>query len=215
MHFESRDALDRARAAVESHRNVILLWRDERSLDLARRVFNVQNELCPDMAFCLGTIDRPKAATRPVVWISRKDRERLSDPPPDAPGLTDWPDDLATPLRRLNYRLMGATLRFPSSDAWRRLLMRTYTPLAHQRLNRGLVVLAEGKTVISDRLHGHVLATLMQIPNIIIDNSYGKLSSFHDTWMRDVTGVRFAGSSREALAMVRDGNVETIEAIRR
>jgi len=92
--------------------------------------------------------------------------------------------------------------------------MRTYTPLAHQRLRRGLAVLAEGKTVISDRLHGHVLATLMQIPNIIIDNSYGKLSSFHDTWMRDVTGVRFAASSSEALAMALEEPVETAEVTR-
>ena len=92
--------------------------------------------------------------------------------------------------------------------------MRTYTPLARQRLGRGLAELAEGKIVISDRLHGHILATLMQIPNILIDNSYGKLSSFYDTWMRDVTGVRFAVSSREALAMVQEENVETAEASR-
>ncbi|MEO8576519.1 MAG: polysaccharide pyruvyl transferase family protein [Gemmatimonadales bacterium] len=208
MYFERRDALDRARAAVESHRNVILLWRDERSLELARREFNVPNELCPDMAFCLGTIDRSRAPARPIVWISRKDRERVWDAPEDAPGLTDWPDDRATPLRRINYCLMGATVRFPSTDVWRRLLMRSYVPLARQRLGRGLDMLSEGKLVITDRLHGHILAMLMQIPTILIDNSYGKLSSFYDTWMRDVAGVRFASSPLEALAMAQEEPVE-------
>ena len=213
MHFEKRDALDRARTAVESHRNVTLLWRDVRSLEMARSEFNVTNELCPDMAFSLGTIDRPKAATQPIVWISRNDRERRTDPPPGAPGLTDWPDDRATILRRINYRLMGATLRYPSSDGWRRLLMRTYTPLAHQRLRRGLNVLAAGKTVVSDRLHGHVLATLMQIPNVLIDNSYGKVSSFYETWMRDVSGVRFATSGREALEIELEEPLQVAGAI--
>lgn len=204
MYFGERRALDRARGAVEKHRHLTLLWRDERSLEMARREFNVASELCPDMAFCLGPLERPRAATQPVVWISRTDRERWAAPPARAAGVTDWPDDRATPLRRLNYALMGATRRFPQRRLWRALLMRTYEPLASQRLRRGLIALAAGKVVITDRLHGHILAIMLGMPSILLDNSYGKLSSFHDTWTREIDGVRFAETSEEALTLAED-----------
>jgi len=37
-------------------------------------------------------------------------------------------------------------------------------------------------SVISDRLHAHILACLMEIPNTIYDNSYGKNSRYISTW---------------------------------
>lgn len=201
MHFQGRPALDRARAAVDKHRNLTLLWRDDHSLEIARREFNVANELCPDMAFCLGSLERPLAATQPVVWISRNDKERSVDPPIDATGVTDWPVEPYTPLRRLNDALTGATMRFPHQRFWRTLLTRTFSPLANYRLRAGLMTLCKGKVVITDRLHGHILSVLLGIPHVILDNSYGKLSSFHKAWTRDIDGVQLARSADEAVAM--------------
>jgi pyruvyl transferase EpsO len=52
-------------------------------------------------------------------------------------------------------------------------------------------------------LHGHILATLLGIPHVILDNSYGKLSSFYRQWTNDTDGIVFAEDSREALEMAR------------
>lgn len=201
MHFQGRPALDRARAAVDKHRNLTLLWRDEHSLETARREFNAASELCPDMAFCLGSLERPPAATQPIVWISRNDKEKSVVAPTDSPGVTDWPREPYTPLRRLNDSLTGVTIRFPRQRFWRALLTRTFSPLATSRLRAGLRTLGRGEVVITDRLHGHILSMLLGIPHVILDNSYGKLSSFHKAWTCGVDGVQFARSADEAIAM--------------
>ncbi|MDQ3243603.1 MAG: polysaccharide pyruvyl transferase family protein, partial [Gemmatimonadota bacterium] len=201
MHFESRDAFDRARAAVARHRRLTLLWRDTASLETATRELDAPSHLCPDMAFCLGPLKRLRSGTQPIVWLSRRDRERAIDPPAEAGGVTDWLDERHTALRRANYALMGATTRLTPRSLWHRLLMKTYVPLATQRLDRGIEKLSVAEVVITDRLHGSVLAMLLQIPHVLVDNAHGKLSAFHDTWLRDVEGVRFARSAEEAVMM--------------
>ena len=35
---------------------------------------------------------------------------------------------------------------------------------------------------MSDRLHAHILCLLMGIPHVLLDNTYGKVRSFHETW---------------------------------
>jgi pyruvyl transferase EpsO len=212
IHFENRDAMDRARRVLEGHRDFTLLVRDDRSLEVTRRELGVNGVLCPDLALCLGTLDRPAAAEHDIVWLSRTDRESASPPPADSDiAVTDWVDEPGTVLRRVNYALMGAAVRRPSSRLWRSLLVRTYGPLAKRRLRRGLRVLARGRVVITDRLHGHILSLMMGVPHVVLDNTYGKISSFHRTWTAGADGVRIAGSAAEAVALARQlaGNAPT------
>ena len=56
---------------------------------------------------------------------------------------------------------------------------------AEARLQRGLRLLARGERVLTDRLHVHILCTLMGIPHVVLDNSYAKLTSFITTWPAD------------------------------
>jgi pyruvyl transferase EpsO len=262
IHFGSRPTLDRARRIVDSHPRFHLLVRDARSLDIARREFDVPSSLCPDMAFCLGPLDRSTPPVTDVVWLSRTDAEsahpamstpmldglgsagldgittlngqepdlprdrrvhagaRPSDPhdsrsiaPPGAIDVADWIDEPVTPLLRANYALMGLTLRAPAVRFPRQLLMRTFEPLARQRLGRGLHILSAGRVVITDRLHGHILSLLLSIPHVLLDNSYGKIASFYETWTRESSLVRFAGSAGEAVRIAREwieGGVRTV-----
>jgi exopolysaccharide biosynthesis predicted pyruvyltransferase EpsI len=41
----------------------------------------------------------------------------------------------------------------------------------------------------------------MGISHVLLDNSYGKLSSFHETWTAGVDNVRWAQSPAEALRL--------------
>lgn len=218
LHFEAQANLDRARAAVDGHGNVTILCRDDSSLEIARREFNVASELCPDMAFCIGSLDRPRSASRPIVWIARNDKESVHAVSAGADAFVlDWDDEPRTRLFRVNRALTDAAMRPPRSlrrallsrrgwrellprKTWRSLAIRTYEPLARQRLRRGLDMLAAGNMVITDRLHGHILAMLLGIRHVILDNTYGKLSSFHRAWTTGVEGVHFAASVEEALS---------------
>jgi pyruvyl transferase EpsO len=80
-------------------------------------------------------------------------------------------------------------------------LSRLYVPLAHERLHRGLTLLASGRVVITDRLHGHILCLLMGVPHVVLDNTYGKLSTFRDAWTADVDSAWWASTPAEASAI--------------
>jgi exopolysaccharide biosynthesis protein PssK len=68
-------------------------------------------------------------------------------------------------------------------------------------MNFGCRLLARGKVVVTDRLHGHILSLLLGIPHVLLDNSYGKLRHFHETWTWSMPRVRWVESSAEARAV--------------
>ena len=184
LHFERRQTLDRARRVLESHPSFTLLAREERSLSLARRELDLPVQLCPDLAFFLGPLPRPVAPRQDVVWLARTDKESASPSgrPEAVDGSVDWLEEPASGLRSLVDRLIGAVRRYPRSSFLRRLLTAFYEPMARERVDRGCRLLAQGRVVVSDRLHAHVLSLLLGIPHVMYDNSYGKISSFIETW---------------------------------
>lgn len=52
---------------------------------------------------------------------------------------------------------------------------------------------------MTDRLHGHVLALLIDYPHMVLDNAYGKISAFYRTWTRASDGAVLCDDPREAL----------------
>jgi len=84
-----------------------------------------------------------------------------------------------------------------------RLVAVTYDVQARQRLRLGCGLLARGRVVITDRLHGHILCLLLGIPHVLLDNSYGKVRQFHDTWTAGAPRVRWAESAADAVGLAR------------
>ena len=68
----------------------------------------------------------------------------------------------------------------------------TFDYQARQRMNIGCALLARGSVVVTDRLHGHILSLLLGIPQVVLDNSYGKVRQFHETWTKSMPQVRWA-----------------------
>ena len=67
--------------------------------------------------------------------------------------------------------------------------------------NNGFVFIQRGKVLITDRLHGHIFATLMDMPHVLLDNRYGKVSSYHKTWTKNYAKAVRAETPQEALEM--------------
>jgi pyruvyl transferase EpsO len=200
VHFESKDWARRARALVGAHRSFTLLARDEQSLDLARHEVGAESVLCPDVAFCLGALERASAPSRDLLWLMRSDKESASrEFIEERVGPRDWLDEEREPLRELSYHLAGPARSAIAGPIIRPLLARTYVSLANRRLRRGLELLASGRAIITDRLHGHVLSLMMGIPHVLVGDRFGKLEGFHRTWTSGIDGVRWAGSAERAL----------------
>jgi pyruvyl transferase EpsO len=77
-------------------------------------------------------------------------------------------------------------------------LLLLWDRLAQQRTQRGCRLLSRGRIVITDRLHAHILCTLLGIPHIVLDNNCGKLSGLIRCWAAEHPLCHLADSVAEA-----------------
>jgi pyruvyl transferase EpsO len=202
IHFASHEALARARRVLDRHDDLTLLARDRSSLAMARENFRVPVVLCPDMSFALGPMARPCPPTHDVVWLARADKEARETPAPPPPGVLrfDWVSDEPTLTIRFGQRLMVVLAHRPSlRPVLAGLHTRTSVALARARLARGCRQLSAGRVVVTTRLHGHLLALLLGIPHVLLDNSYGKVRGAYDTWTHASPLVQVAEHQGDAL----------------
>jgi exopolysaccharide biosynthesis predicted pyruvyltransferase EpsI len=207
IHFAEAGNRVQARAIFNAHPDLTLLVRDHRSLDIARNEFRAPALLCPDMALARDLARPSTPPVVPIIWLARTDHEiKYHEPPAVEPDVErrDWLDEAPSGLAWFNAMLTRTVVDYPRwTGPLASLAASTYRHVATQRLERGARLLSRGRVLITDRLHGHILALLMGIPNILLDNSYGKLRSFYETWTRDSAITQWADSPAEALAKAR------------
>jgi len=201
--FHDNANLERCRQIFNNHSDLTLLCRDYQSLEFARKEFTAQSFLCPDMAFTLGRIERPCNPETEIVWLARTDKESLEKLEPISElGIerTDWLDEPPTSVLSENQHLTNQINLYPHEwKSTKKALYHTYDSLAHQRLLRGCRILSKGKVVISNRLHAHILCLLMEIPHVLLNNNYGKIKNFYDTWTKDCEITKWANSAEDAV----------------
>lgn len=213
--FENETNLAPLKQLCEAHRDFTLLVRERQSLDLAHRYFKVPTALCPDMAFALDAMPRAAAPEADILWLARGDKESSGYTAPRGEKdveVVDWlgPVHPEPPMTRawrwaaaVNRRLHAASQRGRDAAWQRRILAATFEPMARHWTTRGCRILARGRVVVTDRLHGHILALLQGIPHVALDNTYGKLRTIVDTWTHEARTVHWAHCAAEALQLAR------------
>lgn len=207
VRFRRDEALQSARRAFESHPELTLTVRTERSLEVARERFDVPVLLAPDMATALGPLPGTEPPFRtPLLCLLRRDgeasRERAEPARENGVRVEDWGDG------------HGEADTWPGARHWLRwrlafprghhlasaldYLRSARTRHAWYRVSAGLSLLSGADAVITDRLHGHILATLLGVPHVALDNSYGKVHSYVRSWTAGCPLVRTATDLDEA-----------------
>lgn len=175
-----------------------LAVRDDASLALVQG--DVPAQLSPDAAHLLGQIPAPDP-TRKYVVLARRDRESASRLPSSEPAV-DWVGGDSWWLQRTRT-LNEQAHRLPGGEWLRRPTPRRWLSRAERRLRRGVRLLSPAETVVTDRLHGMLLALQMGRRVIAVDNNNQKLTAYADTWFGTVQpDVTFARSLEEAVALV-------------
>lgn len=201
IHFSSEERLKETARAISTHGDFVLLVRDEPSLELARKRFNCEVRLSPDMAFCLGPMERIGSPVLDTLYLLRTDSERrngIAYQPREGEAVADWIEDELLPLRLAKLRgLVRGAVSAPGTHAGRNLF---YEEAAWSRVRRGVRLLSQGRTIVTDRLHSHIISLLLGLPHAVLDNSYGKLSRFISAWTSGAPDVLVARSIEEASA---------------
>ena len=218
IHFSSTESLKRAADIINSHKKFRILVRDVRSLNIAAKEFAAPVDLCPDMAFCLGTQSSPAAITRKLLLLLRTDHEKVErkgfPPLPNFAVVEDWLVEQRGLGKWLFVKALLDTAllvlkgRKPSELDVR---IRWFHLLASNRVARGMRQVVSSGYVITDRLHTHIFCVLLNVPHSVLDNNYGKISTFVDAWSKPFEKLSrpLSTSVAEALAKFLGGSAPT------
>jgi len=211
IHFSDAGKIARTADAIKKHGNFVLLVRDDASFELARQHFHCEVLRCPDMAFCLGPLAKIGRPERDLLLLLRQDREKRGEDPRDLVDLpqgtliADWLDDAKNMKAGVKAATaLNALLKLRTSKMAARADY--FEMLAMSRLRRGMRLLSSSDFVITDRLHVHIVSTLLDIPHVVLDNSYGKVSRFIKLWTAEFSGMTQAESLTQALALYRSAS---------
>ncbi|XP_053400787.1 uncharacterized protein LOC123562719 isoform X2 [Mercenaria mercenaria] len=172
LYIKPQSHIEFCKKLYATHPRLTFIWRDKTSYILGKELFpKVRSLLSPDMAYQIGLVPRFMQPIYDILWIKRGDKESPVYETPQAPiGLSmhvsDW----------INWKTPRGTS--PMEDTF---LMTT----------NGMMFLQRGRIVITDRLHGHILSTLLAIPHVYIDNNQRKISNYHNTWTAGYEKIYF------------------------
>ncbi len=192
VHFSDVRELDKACEIIKKHPDIHVFLRDKNSFGLLeeRGVPNIA--LCPDMAHALwGTLSAGEPITSSPLYLLRRDKEE-SFLPPEVASLrsqsVDWYDIMTG--RTLCALVFGMLVN--RMDGWVNNILPAYTVWDNTSkilIDHANNILVPHETIITNRLHAMILAALFERKAVVYDNSYGKISSYADLWMKDVQGI--------------------------
>lgn len=199
--FTSNETRAAIAASYSRHEQLTVLCRDQVSFELASDSFlNATLKLVPDMALALGTSLLAPVGSRQTLALMRTDHEKIDRPIATLADMglevNDWTSFSEPPLHKF-LRRAGKLLQLPTHiDGGYRI--RAYS----EKLTGSAIQQLSGRSaLITDRLHGHVLAMLMGIPHALLDNKYHKNRSTFETWSKNCPSGRFVEDGKLENAM--------------
>jgi exopolysaccharide biosynthesis predicted pyruvyltransferase EpsI len=196
------------------HRNCVLMTRDPVSEGQARKVFpdNVRIMTVPDLALRLPLQPRRGAPHIDILWLARDDQEAAGFKPPPGVHVFDWPY-VREGMRRAYYalrvsgvlsKLRLSPLGSPAAPVLNAQIAAAYRLASVDILRRGNEILDEGRVLVTDRMHPHILAALRGQDVVVLPDKFGKNRAVYDNYTKRFPSVFFASSPEEGLSIARE-----------
>lgn len=205
--YQDKENLLKNAEFYANYPNVTICARDKVSYSILKEHFtNNKILLLPDMAFFIDVDQRlyNKIIPGKTLYLKRTDKELedvYGDVVPPKTEVHDWPTYeknnikvrffLSLCLRligifRLVENLVHTSFASNVSDfIWKNILRKFNVQL-------GCNFLAPYDFIYTTRLHVMILSILLHKHHIsILDNKYGKLSSFYESWLSDLSTVKY------------------------
>lgn len=189
------------------HPNLTICARDRVTQHLLKTYFSKNTILLlPDMAFCIPQtwfLKYIKPEKRAALFFKRKDKEfqpfNYQKYMQNQQNIEEheWPSMERTLMAcRLMYYLKSVhaiVKRFKSLSTISAKIVDRYAICVYMPflIKLGVQFLSRYQYIYTTRLHGAILGVLLQKPMTFFDNSYGKNSSFYNTWLKDLNGIEF------------------------
>ncbi|MDQ7725471.1 polysaccharide pyruvyl transferase family protein [Bacillus halotolerans] len=191
IYFQNEDNLKRTADIFSAHSNLHIITREKASYATAQAYFlNNHIKLLPDMAHQLFPIIPTQQPTGQKLRFIRTDHEANDELQRHAQAESyDWRTVLSVSDRRtiaflqtLNVLNKKAGNPLPIALIWRKY--------SDYIVTKAIRFFSRYQSVETSRLHGHILSSLLQKENTVIDNSYGKNANYYHTWMEGVPNTQ-------------------------
>lgn len=189
VYFKDQENLLRAKKVFSAHRDLHIYARDKRSLDFLRtNGFSNNLYLSPDMAHELWPLTPSTSPSQNNLALLRKDKEinkNMKILLNNNQDILDWPDLVTkqdtNKVKTIKYDYRKRKLG--DASAWYRF--------SDYLIHKAVTLFSQYNQIATSRLHGHILACLLDKENILYDNSYGKNSEYYHAWTHLVKESHF------------------------
>ncbi|WP_438351680.1 polysaccharide pyruvyl transferase family protein [Paenibacillus sp. FA6] len=188
--YTKESEFDRTAEVFNKHKDVHLYVRDTLSHDKASEKFHECSVyLSPDMAHQLWPIMPKSSPDKDLLYFFRTDIEKTKEQEQlELNGRGDYLDwtSLYNRYEKKSINLIVRMMRKGSGPLPMQVIWGNYSDYL---VNKAVKRFSGYHNVQTSRLHGHILACLMDKPNTLLDNSYGKNSNYYYTW---TSGIKTA-----------------------
>lgn len=188
--YKRKEAFDRAARVFNKHRDVHLFVRDPSSYAMANKFDGCSVYLSPDMAHQLWPIRPASDPGKELLCFFRTDIEKTGEQSrleSNAQGdCLDW-SSLYNKVEKKSIAMIGKMMANGSGALPMQAIWGKYSDYL---VDKAIKRFGAYRQVQTSRLHGHILSCLMDKPNALIDNSYGKNSSYYHTWTSGISSAR-------------------------
>jgi len=186
VHYRNDNHFYSDAEAFNRHAKLLICARDQVSYDyLAQRITTDKLCLLPDMALCIVDIlAKRKPGIEKKLIFRRRDIEVSQEAlrGENLIGSFDW-EDIITEKEKKQMRRYASLLRKSKWRLIRNIVIYKHRMLRDQLIQRAVQHFLKYNAVDTDRLHGLILAQLLNRSVIMRDNSYNKLSNYVETWL--------------------------------
>jgi pyruvyl transferase EpsO len=198
VHFDDAEQERRTCAMMATYGNLHIFVRDTRSYDKLTR-HGVQNiSLMPDMAHQLhGRFARnARRNVDETLYFFRQDIEKSNIPiqfTMHRTSAVDWSDCIGL-NEKVRFGIILALIRASRNLQFGSDLYSDWYSVRDQIVQRGVDLITSAASLVTNRLHAMLLGLFLGKPVIAFDNSYGKLSAYCKSWMRDLPSLTFVSN---------------------
>lgn len=185
--------LEKSKKIFKQHNNVIMFARDEKTYELFLE-FSEKTYLVPDMAHNLyGKLNVFTGEKKQKLYFLRKDVEVgfmqekiLSNN--EVMDYFDW-DDI---ILKNDKNFLGIINRIVkineklNCDFLDKFIFIMWNWKITKLINKFSLFFSSYDVVVTSRLHGHILTCLVDSESKLLDNSYGKNSSYYKIWTSEL-----------------------------
>lgn len=191
-YFNNANNQDRSQRLFNKHDNVVMFARDTKTHEIFKQ-FSDKAYLMPDMAHELyGAL--PISNTKDgTLYFLRNDVEKTPLPlnlkqEIQNQDCFDWSDLLTRNDSLIAYtvsKMMKANSKI-KSNAFDEFIFKVWETHARFIASKMAKKFSSYEKIVTSRLHGHILSCLVNVPSVIIDNSYGKNTAYYNLWTKSL-----------------------------